>query len=66
MENSANVRSMAVTLTLVFSDESHREAWMRRMGILDIPGRRSDYEARRSNTDLTYLVGAEQPHREGI
>lgn len=56
----ANVSGMAVTLTLVFSDESHRHAWMRRNGILGVrPGSDADYDIRKHNTNLVYTVGPE-------
>jgi len=74
-----NKWSMAVTVTLVFSDEAHRRMWLEQQGtiarelppksedgyILDgldkearkLALRRIDYEYRRDNTDLQYLVG---------
>jgi hypothetical protein len=74
------VVGMAVTVTLVFADESHREAWLLEQGIVpacSLPpkngqneyvmpadyeerrdiARRIDYERRRENTDLSYVVG---------
>jgi len=59
--------NMAVTVTMVFSDESHREAWLIQQGIIPKEGvmpddrrlaRISDYLRRRENTDLQYLVGS--------
>ena len=58
--DSANVSGMAVTVTLVFSDESHREAWLRRTGVLEKETRNLDYERRKGNTNLIYTVGVER------
>lgn len=56
----ANVRGMAVSLTLLFSDEAHREAWMRRNGIIGVsPARDADYELRCGESQLLYTIGAE-------
>lgn len=63
-ERKANLESMAVTVTLVFSDEAHREAWLTREGLFDGPDgkfRRLDYESRKGNTNLTFIVGVEGP-----
>jgi hypothetical protein len=74
------ISGMAVTVTLVFADESHRQAWLEEQGILarELPPkngegqfllgemdrerrapvlRRIDYERRKENTDLQYMVG---------
>lgn len=64
VEPKHNLDGMAVTVTLVFSDEAHREAWLRREGLFDGPrggAQRQDYEHRRSNTNLTYLIAPEGP-----
>lgn len=43
-----NRYGMAVTVTLVFSDEAHREAWLKGKGrVLDTKPKRDDYERRR-------------------
>lgn len=57
--SDANVTGMAVTVTLVFACESHREAWLRRTGILKSVPRERDYEHRCMNNNLTYSVGPE-------
>ncbi len=74
------ISGMAVTVTLVFADESHRQAWLEEQGIVarECPPknaagefvlgdmdrerrtpilRRIDYERRKENTDLQYMVG---------
>ena len=48
---------MAVTVTLVFADESHREAWLERAGLFAREVNGADYERRKRNTNLVYLVG---------
>lgn len=54
-----NLAEMGVTVTLVFADEAHREAWLTRMGHLDDEGKRLDYVQRRQAQNLTFLVGPE-------
>jgi hypothetical protein len=56
-KNKANIRSMAVTVTLVFSDEAHRESWLRRLEVIseDAPFL-SDYEKRKGAQNLLYIV----------
>lgn len=56
--------SMAVTITLVFSDECHREAWLLRQGALTLQPNSTmdqavlaDYARRCRSQDLVYLVG---------
>jgi hypothetical protein len=51
------IDGMAVSITLVFSDEAHREAWLENSGWLDKPGARTDYNRRKSNTNLMYGIG---------
>ncbi len=67
--------SMGVSVTLVFADEAHREAWLVREGFVPPPcfqsdkqpdgtwvtvtpqGRRADYDRRKHNQTLIYVVG---------
>lgn len=57
-KNKANISSMAVTITLVFSDESHREMWLRRMEVISEPrvGHFNDYGNRKGSQNLLYIV----------
>lgn len=56
-KNKANISGMAVTATLVFSDEAHREMWLRRMDVIQDESFLSDYENRKKGQDLVYIVG---------
>jgi len=57
-ECSAHIEGMAVTVTLVFACESHREMWLRTVGYLGKDDAKDrDYDRRRSNTNLAYTVG---------
>lgn len=62
-KNKANISGMAVTATLVFSDEGHRESWLRRMGVIEGTDADfiADYENRKRAQDLVYIVGAIGP-----
>jgi hypothetical protein len=55
----ANDCGMAVCLTLVFSDEAHREAWMMRQEMLSTAPRILDYENRKGETNLYYVIQGE-------
>ncbi len=46
----------ATSITLLFSDSCHREAFLKMNGFLDNDGQLLDYERRKSNTDLKYLA----------
>ena len=61
---TANSSGMAVAVTLVFSDESHREAWLKRVGVLSTDERRDDYERRAGNANLYFTVASEPPSQE--
>lgn len=60
--------NMAVMVTLVFSDEAHREAWLIGSGFIKSPlgkysyssldTRRVDYDRRKNSQNLIYVVGA--------
>lgn len=52
---NANV-DMAVTVTLIFADEAHREAFMEQNGFLDDLGQRVDYDKRKWNDNLSFIV----------
>ena len=53
---------MAVTTTLVFSDEAHRESWLRMNGVLDHPdpeiaeAKELDYQRRQNDQNLIYMA----------
>jgi hypothetical protein len=56
-KNKANISGMAVTVTLVFSDEAHRESWLGRMGVIPEEGSfLDDYEHRKRAQNLLYIV----------
>ena len=48
------VDGMSVTVTLAFSDESHREAFLRAHGLVT----RGDYRVRRGSQNLIYTIKA--------
>ena len=61
--NTANINNMGVTITLVFACEVHREAWLKRMRVIDnkaTKAKTQDYKIRRKSSNLTYLVGPER------
>ncbi|KKL18565.1 hypothetical protein LCGC14_2474250 [marine sediment metagenome] len=63
----ANIESMACSVTLLFTEECHREAWLKRNGLFRGEygvERKSDYERRRPNTNLMYMVGVEPLSKE--
>jgi hypothetical protein len=63
-----SVSGMAVTVTLVFADEAHREVWLERQRIIATHSdldhdhttreavRRFDYEKRKDNSNLLYIM----------
>ena len=55
----ANDCGMAMCLTLVFSDEAHRQAWMERQHMLSTGDRILDYENRKGETNLYYVIQGE-------
>lgn len=54
-KNKANVSGMAVTVTLVFSDEAHRGSWLERMKVVSRED--PDYQSRCLAQNLIYMVG---------
>lgn len=60
-ENTAYIDGMACSITLVFSDEGHREGWLTNMGVFEGEYgeyHQRDYERRRDNTNLMYSASA--------
>lgn len=55
--NDAHIEGMAVSVTLVFACEAHREAWLERTGWLGDEAAKADYEKRQDHTDLMFYVG---------
>ena len=49
----ANDCGMAMCLTLVFSDEAHRQAWMERQNMLSTALQLLDYENRKARPTCT-------------
>ena len=56
LPTTPKVSGMAVTATFLFSDESHRQAWLAALGIFDEPGARADYQVRAKHQDLKYVA----------
>jgi hypothetical protein len=59
MRDKINTFGPAVTVTLIFSDECHREAWMLRQGMLESEPMRLDYYRVQQSTDIPFIIGVE-------
>lgn len=55
-----NIQGNVATVTLVFADEAHREAWLHRQGLLEDDGALAHHLLHQSDSDLAFMVGPEE------